>query len=93
MPKIVLIPDIDHCIETVAKQKYDEIVRQLLASAENNQELLNMVELLKSFLETSDFKQLRMKSEKHLIDGKVVKFVVYKEDGCTKNKILIDPES
>jgi len=89
MRKIALVPDIDHCIETVAKQKYAEIVRQLLASGEHSPELLEIVELLKNFLETADFKKLRMESERHLIDGKHVKFVVYTEGGFPKYKMQI----
>ena len=58
MPKIVLVPDIDHCIETVAKQKHAEIGRQLLTSREHNPELLEIDEILRNFLETADFKKL-----------------------------------
>ena len=84
MPKIVLVPDIDHCIETVAKQKHAEIVRQLLTSGERNPELLEIAELLKNFLETADFRKLRAESEKHLVKGEYVEFVIYAEGAALK---------
>ena len=92
MQKIEMVPDIDHCIETVAKQKYAETVRQLLASGEHNPELLEIVGLLKNFLETADFKKLRAESEKHLIEGSYVKFIVYAEGGVSKYEMRISPK-
>ena len=92
MPQIALVPDIDHCIETVAKKKHAEIVRQLLASGEHNPELLEIVELLKNFLETADFKKLRTESERHLINGRHVKFVIYAVRGAPKYDMQIRPE-
>ena len=59
MLKIELVPDLSNCIETVAKREYSEIVRQLLAIVEGNKELYERAELLRSFLETTDFKRLR----------------------------------
>lgn len=92
MHKIALVPDIDHCIETVAKKKHAEIVRRLLASGEHNPELLEIVELLENFLETADFKKLRTESEKHLTKGKYVEFVIYAEGGALKYDMQIRPE-
>ena len=53
MLKIELVPTLSQCIETVAKREYDETVRQLLASGEHNRKLLEIVGLLKNFLETA----------------------------------------
>ena len=92
MLKIDLVPSLSQCIETVAKKKYAEIVRQLLASGEHNPELLEIVGLLKNFLETADFKKLRAESERHLTEGKYVKFVIYAEGEVPKYEMRIGPE-
>ncbi len=92
MLQIELVPDLSNCIETVAKKEYSEIVRQLLVSGEGNEKLRERAELLRSFLETTDFKKLRAESERHLADGKHVKFVVYAEGGVPKYEMRISPE-
>jgi hypothetical protein len=92
MLKIELVPDLSNCIETVAKKEYSEIVRQLLAMEEGNDELEERAELLRSFLETTDFRRLRSESERYLVDGRRVKFVVYAGGGVPKYEMRISPE-
>lgn len=92
MLKIELAPTLSQCIETVAKKEYDETVRQLLASGEHNRKLLEIVGLLKNFLETADFKKLRAECERHLVEGRYVKLVVYAEGGVPKHDMQISPE-
>ena len=92
MLKIDLVPTLSQCIETVAKKEYDETVRQLLTSGEHNRKLLEIVGLLKNFLETADFKKLRAESERHLVEGRYVKFIVYEESGLAKYEMRISPE-
>ena len=41
-----------------------------------DRKLEDRIELLRMFLETADFRKLRAESEKHLIEGKNVKFVL-----------------
>ena len=92
MLQIELVPDIDHCIETVARREYNGIVGQLLSSGKGKRRLIEntqKAELLRNFLETADFKRLRSESEKHLIEGRDVKFVVYLENGATKYKMQV----
>ena len=91
MLKIELVPDINRCIEMVAKREYAQIVGQLLASGEHNPKLFEIVRLLMDFLEIADFKKLRVESEKHLVEGKNVKFVVYTESGVSKCDLQIFP--
>ena len=79
MPGVELIPDLSHCIETVARREHTAVSRQLLKSGEENKELEEKLEILTLFLETADFKKLRAESEKMLIEGKKVKFVVYRD--------------
>ena len=92
MLKIELVPTLSQCIETVAKKEYDENVRQLLASGEHNRKLLEIAGLLKNFLETVDFKKLRAESERHLVEWRHVKFVVYAEGRAPKYDMQISPD-
>ena len=39
------------------------------------------MEILRVFLETANFKKLRAESEKRLIEGKKVKFMVHRDKG------------
>ena len=84
MLQIELVPDLSHCIETVAKREYEGTLKQLLATEAANKELEEKAEILRLFLETADFKKLRAESEKFLIEGKVVKFVIYAERGVSR---------
>ncbi|MFC1984961.1 hypothetical protein ACFLUW_00985 [Chloroflexota bacterium] len=92
MLKIDLVPALSRCIETVAKKEYDEAVRQLLAIEEGNEELHERAELLRSLLETTDFRRLRSESERYLVEGRRVKFVVYFEGRVTKCDMQVSSE-
>ena len=81
MLKVELIPDLTHCIETVAKREHSAVLKQLLKSGQGNKELEEKLEILRLFLETADFKQLRAESEKRFMEGGKVKFVVYLDNG------------
>ena len=81
MLKVELIPDLTYCIETVAKREHAAILKQLLEPDQGNKELEEKLEILRLFLETADFKQLRAKSEKRFMEGRKVKFVVYVDNG------------
>ena len=84
MPEIELFPDSSHCIETEARKEYQESLRRLLNADKINEGLQERAETLRLFLETMDFRKLRAESEKHLIEGRKVKFTVYLEDGAPK---------
>jgi len=81
MQKIELIPDLDHCIETVAKREHAEVLKQLLTKKRRNKGLEEKLEILRLFLETADFTKLRAESEKQLVEGKAVRFRVFLENG------------
>jgi hypothetical protein len=89
MLQVELEPDPTHCIETAAKREYEEILRKLLTPERESAELRAKAELLRAFLESTDFKNLRRESEKHLIEGRKVKFVVYSEEGLPKYDMLV----
>jgi hypothetical protein len=81
MQRIELIPDLEHCIETVAKREYEVVLKQLLTRKRRNKTLEEKLEILRLFLETADFTKLRAESEKYLVEGKAVRFSVFMENG------------
>jgi hypothetical protein len=64
----------------------------LLAFGEHNPKYIEIVGLLKDFLETADLKKLCAKPERHLVEGRYVKFIVYAEGGVPKYEMRISPE-
>ena len=89
MLKIELVPDLSHCIETVAKREYREATAKLLAVPKENNELGQKIELLGTFLETMDFRKLRQESEEYLVEGRIVKFIFYLENGAPKYEMTV----
>lgn len=87
--KIELVPDLIHCIETVAKREHAYVLKQLLASGRADKELQEKINVLRHFLETADFDQLRAESEKHLVQGRPVRFVIYLEKNVAKHIIHV----
>ena len=81
MSVIELLPDLSNCIETVAKREYNDVTRTLMTVASPDEIVKEKAEVLRLFLETADFRKLRAESEKHLLNGETVKFVVSLEDG------------
>jgi len=77
MDSIELFPDLSRCIETTARQEFWNSVTQYVEGGGNDRKLENKIELLGSFLESADFKKLRSESEKYLVEGKQVKFVIF----------------
>ena len=63
-------------METQAKRQYEQILGELLKQGKEKG-LAEKLETLKLFLESADFNKLRSESEKHLIEGKRVKFILY----------------
>jgi len=76
---IELIPDLSSCIETVARREYNDATRALMTATSPDEALVEKAEVLRLFLETADFRKLRAESEKYLVAGKRVKFLVYRE--------------
>ena len=89
MLKIELVPDLTHCIETVAKREHAAVLKQLLTPGKVNKELEEKLEILRLFLERVDFKQLRSKSEKQLMEGRIVRFLVYLDNGVLKHEMHV----
>lgn len=85
--EIELFPDLSHCIETVARKEYEDIARRLLAG-DSDAVLEERLSLLRDFLEGADFRELRRLSEEYLLRGKGVKFLLYREQGQLKYRMV-----
>jgi len=46
------------------------------------------LELLRTFLESADFRKLRQQSEEYLLKGQKIKFILYRERGKAKHRML-----
>ena len=75
-------------METQAKRQYQQMLSELLKKGEEG-ELAEKLEILRLFLESADFNRLRSESEKHLLEGKRVKFILYLEEGKPKHEMKI----
>jgi (p)ppGpp synthase/HD superfamily hydrolase len=90
MLQIELAPNLSSCIETVTKNKYWESVNQYLQADERDEQLEERIELLRTFLESANFKELRKESEKHLVSGRDVKFILYSDEGKPRCEMMVE---
>jgi hypothetical protein len=74
--KIELIPNLDLCIEGTARQEYKKSADEYMRKGKKDRKLEEKIEMLRMFLETADFRKLRAESERHLIEGKKVRFIL-----------------
>ncbi len=81
-------PELSACIETKAKREYQKTLGKLLKELENK-ELQERLEILRLFLETTDFKRLREEYEKHLIAGRRVRFTLRLEECRVKYEVKV----
>ncbi len=76
MIEIEFEPDLSHCIQTVAKREYDRLLKSILETEQSSTEVNQRIELLRRFLERTDFGRLRSEYEPYLIDGKQIRFTL-----------------
>jgi len=88
--KIELTPTLDLCIEGTARHEYLKSVDEYMQQAKKSRKPGEKVEMLRVFLETMDFKKLRAESEKHLIEGKNVRFILTSEKGKPKYEMKVE---
>src|SRR4030042_516337 len=81
MLRIELIPTLDHCIESAARQEFRKSADECMQKGEGDKNLEQKIELLRLFLETADFRKLRAESERHLSEGKIVRFILTLDKG------------
>ncbi len=70
------------------KRQYNKILRELLKKGDDK-ELGEKLETLRLFLESADFNKLRSESEKHLVEGRKVKFILHLEEGKPEYEMKI----
>ena len=75
MISVEMVPDLEHCIQTRARQEHAAAMGRIL-SGDESPDLEQRLELLQAFLEEADFSRLRRESEAHLAQGRRVKFVL-----------------
>jgi len=91
MRPLELVPDLSHCIETTAKKEYEEAVTEYLGKKEADTTTLEeKIELLCTFLQSADFKQLRRESERHLIQGRKIKFLLCPQGEKLHYEMLVE---
>ena len=84
--KVILEPDLSRCIETVAREEFRRSMRLLLDGGKQTG-LAERTELLRLFLETADFGELRRISEPLLAQGRKVMFSVYEDEGVVRYRL------
>jgi len=60
-----------------------------MENGQKDKKLEEKIELLKAFLESMDFKKLRSQSERHLAEGKQVKFVISWKEGKPSYEMVV----
>jgi len=93
MDGVELFPSLSHCIETTAREEFWNSVNQYMENGQEDKKLEEKIELLKAFLESMDFKKLRSQSERHLAEGKQVKFVISWKEGKPSYEMMVTKES
>ena len=89
MDCIELFPSLNHCIETTAREEFWNSVNQYMEGGQEDKKLEEKIELLKAFLESVDFKKLRSQSERYLVEGKKVKFVISWKEGTPSYEMVV----
>ena len=86
---IELKPDLSSCIETLSKKEYERTLSLLLKEGHANEELGERLEILRLFLESTDFGHLRGQYERYLTEGKEVTFLIYPEEGKASYQLIV----
>lgn len=89
MDGIGLFPSLSHCIETAAREEFWNSVNQYMESGQEDKKLKEKIELLKTFLESVDFKKLRSQSERYLVESKQVKFIISWKEGKPSYEMVV----
>jgi len=89
MDGIEFFPSLSHCIETTAREEFWNSVSQYMESGQGDKKLEERIQLLKAFLESMDFKTLRSQSERYLVEGKKVKFVICWKEGKPSYEMVV----
>ena len=86
--QIELFPDMEHCIETVARTEYKCLLAACLQGSQINDDVKQKLELLCLFLETMDFRELRQQCDRYLQNRQPIKFIISDTYGAICYKIV-----
>ena len=89
MESIELFPSLSHCIETTVREEFWNSVNQYMKGGREDKKLAEKIELLKASLESMDFKELRSQSERYLVEGKKVKFIIRWKEGKPSYEMVV----
>jgi len=87
---IELKPNLSSCIETLSKKEYERTLNLLLKEGCADEELGKRLEVLRLFLESTDFGYLRSQYEGYLTEGKKVIFLIYPEEGKVSYQLIVE---
>jgi len=90
MVPIELKPNLSSCIETLSKREYERTLNLLLKKGPIDEGLGERLEVLRLFLESTDFGHLRSQYEGYLTEGKKVTFLIYPEEGKVSYKLIVE---
>jgi len=90
MVPIELKPNLSSCIETLSKQEYERTLNLLLKRGPMDEGLGERLEVLRLFLESTDFGHLRSQYEGYLAEGKKVTFFIYPEEGKVTYQLIVE---
>ncbi|MBS3918318.1 MAG: hypothetical protein KG012_05475 [Deltaproteobacteria bacterium] len=90
MVPIELKPNLSSCIETLSKREYERTLNLLLKEGSVDKRLGERLEVLRLFLESTDFGHLRSQYEGYLTEGKKVTFLIYPEEGKARYKLVVE---
>jgi len=90
LARIELVPTLERCIETTAKREFARVSGEYLERGGRDRDLAEKTELLRMFLESADFRELRRQSEAYLLDGRAVRFVVSTGTGGLEYEMKVD---
>lgn len=90
MGPIEIKPTLTACIETLTKKEYERTLNLLLKKGPVDEELGERLEVLRLFLESTDFAHLRSQYEGYLDEGKEVTFLIFMEEGKVGYKMIVN---
>ena len=90
MVPIELKPNLSSCIETLSKREYGRTLNLRLKEGSVDKRLGERLEVLRLFLESTDFGHLRSQYEGYLTEGKKVTFLIYPEEGKAGYQLIVE---
>ena len=87
---IELKPNLSSCIETLSKKEYERTLNLLLKDGRLDETLRERLEVLRLFLESTDFGHLRSQYEGYLAQGRKVTFLIYPAEGKVTHKLIVE---